>query len=286
MGGFSFGGGFGALLGHGATNALTRANNRLSEINARTSNATRQASNAAAAAEGNLARYVQSVNNNRALEAGGSAQEALLVNYLRGRDRQTAGNFSDDIRSAEQAGHSAAAAALAGVDGNVVDMVNGSTALRDSIVRQSVEERQSAQAYDVSRRAGNIASQMVAGLDNSIILDRLDYNVDYAKETPELSVFAQTLNGFFPGATWYSNGAAPNKDSQSSTATTQSEYDGLRERQRSSSQYDLADYAHDNKVDFKFKDPDTTSEKPSAYELWGSDASLNTRDTGSSFWSR
>jgi hypothetical protein len=285
MGGFNFGGGFGALFGHGATNALTRANNRLSAINASTSNATRQISNEAAAAEGNLNRFVQSVNNNRALEAGGNAQEALIVNYLRGRDGQIAGNFSDDIRSAELAGHSAAAAALSGIDGNVVDMVNGSTALRDSIVRQSVEEHQDQQAYDVSRRAGNIASQMVAGLDNSIILDKLDYNVDYAKILPELSVKSQTMHGFFQGATWYNNGAAPDKDS-AAKSTTSTEYDGFKTRERSSSRYDLADYAHDNKVDFKFKDPDTRSEKPSEYELWGSDASLNTQDTGSSFWSR
>lgn len=293
MGGFNLGGGFGALFGHRATDAQTRANNRLSAINARTSNATRQASNAAAAAEGNLARFVQSVNNNRALEAGGNAQEALLVNALRGRDAGLAGDFSSDIRRAEQAGHSAAAAAVSGIDGNVVDMVNGSTALRDSIVRQSVDEAQDARAYDVSRRAGNIMSQMVSSLDSSVILDRLDYNVDYATEKPVLSVFSQTLNGFFQGAQWYNNGAAPDQNSGSKTASTTTQYDGLASRQRSSSQYDLADYAHDNKVDFKFKDPDISSDKPSQYELWGTDASLSTSSStegsgGSmySLWSR
>lgn len=274
MGGFNFGGGFGALFGHGATNALTRANNRISALNAKSRNDTRMAQNAAAAAEGNLARFVQSVNNNRALEAGGNAQEALLVNFLRGRDNQGLGSFSENIRVAEAAGHSAAAAAAAGVDGNVVDMVNGSTALRDSIVRQSVEDKQSKEAYDVSRRAGTIMSQMIGGLDASIIMDRLDYNQDFATVTPELSVFSQTLNGFFQGAQWYNQGTTANGQTiRSDNAET---YRMDTERRRDNAEAAGVDYNENYGNEARGQDratynPDYGNEDRRSTDLWSVD---------------
>jgi hypothetical protein len=108
-------------------------------------------------------------------------------------------SFSESIRSAEQAGHAAASQASAGVDGDVVDMVNTSTALRDSIVRQSIADNQDAAAYDASRRAGLVMSQMVGSLDQSVILDSLDYNVDVAQRQAKSSVFADVIGGALPG---------------------------------------------------------------------------------------
>lgn len=197
--GFNIGGGFAAGFGKTATDEIINANNQISEVNAKTGNTLRQAGNAAAAAEGNLERFVQSVNNNRRLKAGGDAQEALVVNAARAGDAQLAGRFSDSIRDAEQVGHAAASQAVNGVAGSVVDMVNTSTALRDSIVKQSVDDNQNMQAWDTSKRAGVIASQMIGGLDSSVILDRLDYNQDVAQHQNKTSLFAAVLRGFFPG---------------------------------------------------------------------------------------
>lgn len=166
------------------TNATIEDNNKLSIANADTKNRVRAAGNLAEAAQGNLARFTQSVNNNRALKAGGEAEEALTVNAIRHNDAAMRGDFSDDIRSAEQLGHAAASAAASGVSGSVVDMVNTSTALRDSIVKQGVADDAASESYDVSRRAGNIMSQVVGGLDSSVILDSLDYNQNVAFTNP------------------------------------------------------------------------------------------------------
>lgn len=192
-------GGLGGWLGNASKNATARANNMLSGVNAREGNAVRGRKNEAAAAQGALARFVQSVNNNRALAAGGNAQEALVVNALRQSDAMAGVSFSESIRAAEQAGHAAASQASAGVDGDVVDMVNTSTALRDSIVRQSIADNQDAAAYDASRRAGLVMSQMIGGLDQSVILDSLDYNVDVAQVQAKSSMFADVLGGALPG---------------------------------------------------------------------------------------
>lgn len=197
-----FGGAISGDLGQEATHAQVDANNEISDLNAKTGNSLRQAKNAESAAEGGLARFVQSVNNNRALEAGGNAQEALVVNAVHGDTMRLQRSFSQSIQAAEQAGHAAASQASAGVSGNVVDMVNASTALRDSIVQQSVADDQTAQDYAVSRRAGNIASQMVSGLDSSVIMDTMDYNVDVAQHQAKFGKLSSMLHGAFPnGAT-------------------------------------------------------------------------------------
>lgn len=164
----------------GADRAVAQANNRISEANAAAGNKVRVAKNAYEAARLNVARYMQSVNNNRVLDDGGHSLEATMVNFRRHADNEMMGDFSSQVRSAEQAGHAAASQAYAGVDGNVVDMVNGSTALRDSIVRQHTKDIMGMEAYDTTRRAGSIMSQMVGGLDNSLLLDTFDNNVDYA----------------------------------------------------------------------------------------------------------
>lgn len=178
-----------------AQNAVTEANNRISKANAEAGNKLKQAGNMAAAAESALARFVQSSNNNRELDAGGNALEANTVNARRRSDANLAGGFAADLRSAEQQGAAAAAAAVSGIDGNVVDMVNVSTALRDSIVQQSVDDRQSMIDYDTSRRAGTIMSQMVSGLDSSVIVDGLNYNIDMAQRGSKKNTLFAVLDG-------------------------------------------------------------------------------------------
>lgn len=171
-------------LGGWVSGQLGRANarieNRMSAVNTEASNKVRVAKNAAAAAESGLARWVQSVNNNRMLDSGGDRLEETVVNYRRQDDRLLTQSFTDSIAEAEQAGNAAAAQAVSGVEGSVVDMVNGSVALRDSIMRQQAENLRGTVNYDTARRAGSIMSQMVGGLDQSLIMDSLDYNEDVA----------------------------------------------------------------------------------------------------------
>ncbi len=181
---------------HGyVTRNQSEANNRLSEINAETGNRVRQAGNAAEAATNSLQRWVQSVNNNRALDAGGRALEATLVNARRESDATLAGSFSDNIRSAEADGAARAAQAAAGVDGSVVDSINGSMALRASIVDQQIEDFKGFKNFDTARRAGNIMSQTIGGLDSSLILDTFDFNVDVAQKEAVLNNWAYALRG-------------------------------------------------------------------------------------------
>lgn len=273
--GFSIGGGIGGMVGTAATNAQIAANNRLSKINAETGNKTRVAQNTARMAEGTLARFVQSVNNNRALDAGANAQESLVVNHMRRGDANLSRGFSASIRDAEQAGHSAAAAAVAGVDGNVVDMVNGSTALRDSIVRQSVDEHQSMENYDASRRAGAIMSQMVSGLDSSVILDTLDYNQDVEQYRPETSAFANLIRGAFPAALDAQLGSGGWNGGKTAGSDNAATFKLDTERRSANAQSAGVNYDenYDNRIQRASYTP-TFASDDSETSLWGSDDSM------------
>lgn len=185
---------------HGyAVRAVNEANNRLSKQNAESKNLLRQASNAAESAKGNLNRWVQSVNNQRRMDSAGEALESNTVNARRQGDQALNSSFSQSLQAAEQAGQMSASAAFAGVTGDVVDMVNTSAALRDSIVRQEFAERVDLASHDVARRAGNIMSQMVGGLDSSILLESMDYNIDIATYTPSLSSAYNFVQGAMKG---------------------------------------------------------------------------------------
>lgn len=174
--------------------AVAEANNRISAVNAEAGNKVRLARNAFGAAENNLARFAQSLNNNRVLKQGGQQLEANVVNYYRSRDQLLTQSFSDSIAQAEQAGHAVASAAAAGVGGSVVDMVNTSTRLRDSIVKQQLDERADQFTYDTSRRAGNILSQTLGGMDQSLILNNFDTGIDVAQVQAKPTYGAAILN--------------------------------------------------------------------------------------------
>lgn len=274
------GGAIAGWFGNEATRAQADANNMLSALNAEVGNKVRVAQNAATAAQNNLDRWIQSVNNNKVLDQGGEALEANAINYRRMSDVGIQQDFATSIRNAEQMGHAAAAAAASGIDGNVVDMVNGSTALRDSIVRQGIDDKRHLQAYDVARRAGNIMSQTINGMDNSIILDTLDYNTNFAQITPKVSAFAAAVRGAFP----YANDAL-NSSQQPNSGQGQVQYrneykeGSLGIRQRSSSPYDLADAAQDKYGGNTFSWNTSRDSAPdSPYQLWDGNASLSIKD--------
>jgi hypothetical protein len=146
-----------------------------------------------------------SLDNNRKLRAGGNVLEATTVNSLRQQDAGLIGSFSDQIRAAESMGAAQASQAAAGVGGDVVDMVNVSTSLRNSIVAQRTQDLQKMGAWDTGRQLGGIMQQMVASLDSSMIIEGLDYsrnvaNVKYGGPSVLQSMFQGAAKGALKSA--------------------------------------------------------------------------------------
>jgi hypothetical protein len=161
---------------------ITAIENKVAAANADNANRVRSTGNAFEAAKGSLSRYLQSVNNNRTLEAGGEALEQNLINARRQEDTELAGDFETAIRSAEQNGAQAAAAAFAGVGGEVADNISMATKLMQQRAQFEAQKNQDFRLYDYSRRAATIQTQTIRSLDSSLIFDALDYGTDVAQK--------------------------------------------------------------------------------------------------------
>jgi hypothetical protein len=170
----------GYVQGH-LEKAQAETSNAINAANAKNANAVRGATNRFTAAKGALARYMQSVNNNNRLDAGGEAMEANLVNARRREDAMQGTDFETQIRATEQMGAQAAAAAFTGVGGDVADMVSASTRLMQQRASHDASQARDYRVYDTARRQGVIASQTIRGMDNSLILDAMDYQHNVAQ---------------------------------------------------------------------------------------------------------
>lgn len=197
------GGAVGAVKGYtqaSVNKSLVEANNRVEQANTTASNRVRGAGNAFAAARGALARYMQSLQNNQTLEAGGAALEQNLMNARREEDAIMQGDFEQAIRHSEQTGAQAAAAAFAGVGGEVADTVSIATRLSQQRASLAAARNSGYRGYDAARRAAAIASQTIRGLDSSIILDTLDYNINVAQTQRAINPIYAALAGAYEGA--------------------------------------------------------------------------------------
>lgn len=160
--------------------AQINAQNIINEANAWANNLVRGANNNLKAARGSLARYTQSVNNQRTLDNAGSSAEAATVNYRRARDSAMKDDFETQIRNAEQAGGQAAAAALSGLTGGVADLVTQTSALRRARVAQRFDESTKQTDFDAGLRQKQIMQSGWDSLDSSTIAEEIDYNTDIA----------------------------------------------------------------------------------------------------------
>jgi len=164
--------------------------NYMRKTEAGLTNATRTMANVREHAIGSLSRWTQSVNNNLALRAGGKALEANTVNSRRAKDYRTERRFSSSLSEAEAKGAASAAVGASGINGGVVDMVAGTIALRSSIVNEQLRKQGISEDDASAQRAGMIMSQMVNGLDNSIIYPNRDNNVNVAQEVKSPSAMS------------------------------------------------------------------------------------------------
>lgn len=174
--------------------ANVNASNTVNEANAYANNLIRAANNKLGAARGSLARYNQSVNNNRTLENAGLQAEAAAVNYRRARDSEIQDDFETQLRFAEQAGAQAAATALSGLTGGVADVVNSTTALRKARLSQRALVARQQGDFDAQQRQSQILQAGWDSLDSSEIIDGIDYSVDVAtKRVSSGNFFTQVM---------------------------------------------------------------------------------------------
>lgn len=188
-----------AIMGIGAgaiADAQVNASNTINAANTYAQNLVRSANNQLGAARSSLARYNQSVGNQRILQNTGAALETDAINYRRARDSASIDDFESQLAFSEQAGAQAAAAAFSGLTGGVADIVNGTTALRKSRMQQRVNTALKQGDWDAGQRAKQILQAGWDDLDHSEISDDLDYSVNIAtKQQRGGSLFTDIFGG-------------------------------------------------------------------------------------------
>lgn len=176
--------------------AQAGAVNTVNAANAYAQNLVRAANNQLRASRGSLARYTQSVNNQRVLENTGAAAEAQAINYRRARDSALNDDFESQLAFSEQAGAQAAASALSGLTGGVADLVAGTTSMRKSRLQQRSKEALRQGDWDAAQREKQILRAGWDSLDHSEISDDIDYSVDVAtKQVRSGNLFTDIIGG-------------------------------------------------------------------------------------------
>ena len=169
-------------MGNQVGKAQAKIDTRLSAVNAAATNQVKRAQNLEMMARNSLSRYVQSANNNRLLDDGGDAFTANLVTGLRMMDSETNQKLLNDVSVMEEFGAASASQAAVGAGGQVVDMINSTTALRSSISRELQAQSGEKAMFEVGQRSRSIMSQMIGGMDSSLIIDSLDTGRAVAQE--------------------------------------------------------------------------------------------------------
>lgn len=185
-----------AALGASSQNQITEAGNRVRRAQADASNRVRDAGNGFNLARTTQARQLQVLNNNRITADMGAGLESQARNYARQKDLQARGSFEDNIREAEVMGEQAALAALGGAGGDAVDVVSGTTALRNARAEEEQRRNYAQSDFDYAYTRGAIVTQALSGLDGSTILDDIDYGIDVAQIGAKTSVFGTALSSF------------------------------------------------------------------------------------------
>lgn len=144
------------------------------ESNTRVANIIREGNNKLAAAQGSLARYMQSRANQVHLKNTGKAIEAVTTNMLRLRDVASTGALDRRVAAAEELGAVQAQAGAAGIGGGTVAMINSTVNLRHAQVDQIAKRQEKEQTYDMSIQRDSLKEQMILGLSDVQYLDNIN----------------------------------------------------------------------------------------------------------------
>lgn len=134
--------------------------------NTRVRNIQRLANNKLAAAQGSLARYTQSRNNQQQLKAGGNQLNAITTNLIRTQEAGDYGRLSARINQAEENGALAAKAGALGMGGATVQMLNATVNLRQQMATQMSNSQEKQQVENLLIAKTDAIDSMILGLSN------------------------------------------------------------------------------------------------------------------------
>lgn len=173
--------GINALMGLGngyLAKEQVKAQNVINAADAYAANLMRGANNELAAKRTSLARYVQTEQNKKIMDAAGDVAEANTVNYLRSRDDLDNADVESQIRFMEQAGSQAAAAAASGLTGGAADLVAGTLALREGRRQAQMDRVRGQVKVDFGEAQRRQFAETMSRTNNEDIITDIDYSIN------------------------------------------------------------------------------------------------------------
>lgn len=184
----------GSFIGGMGNREKIKAQNRIKKANRDATNITRRGNAELASAVGNLKRWKQSVGNQRVLKQSAMEQEAVKTNLLRMRKDAKQADLTTRLDAASQAGAAAAAFGSAGVGGGTRDMINSSLQISEARKLQQIQDQKDTYTYDALQKLTSMQEDTAYRLDDSMIVDQIDYRTAYAAETRVPSYFNTAIN--------------------------------------------------------------------------------------------
>jgi len=185
-----------AVLDGQVSNRFARVQRDLELVKQHAANVGSAAANKTAATVGSLARWRQTVLNNRRLLGGQDAITALQVNSSRASAAEQQGGLVASLRAAEDAGRASAQAAFAGVSGQAVAAVDLSSRVRESMMAEAAKRNGASRDFDYKMRLARVGAGMIQDLDSSAILDNMDVSGYVPRAVEEHSAVADAFSGF------------------------------------------------------------------------------------------
>lgn len=166
------------LAGSWAANRVHKAEGKLRDAQVAAANSNRLSKNIERGAEAGLARFMQSVNNNRRLTAAGQQLATGTQNMIRAQDTMVTSSIEQQLREAERAGAYAANVASTGTGGNSVDMIDLTMRLKNVRRQAATDKNNKYLNYDMAQQLSGIMPQTVEGLDVSTVNAGMDYSTN------------------------------------------------------------------------------------------------------------
>lgn len=164
-----------ALAGDVNERYQAKAARTIDKSNAKVQNILRVANNELAGAQGALARYQQSRQNQIHLMNSGRAVDAITTNMARLDESARNASASRRIAASEEMGALAARMGASGMGGSTTQMLNATAALRYDMVDQMAEYEVKQQTYDMGLYKDVAREQMILGLRDVRFNDNINY---------------------------------------------------------------------------------------------------------------
>lgn len=189
-----------AILDGMAQRGAQKANNILYDAEAKAANVVREGKNIENAAKASFAGFMANMNNQRALDAAGKAEQSARTNLGRLTDVMVNGSIEDQIANAEGAGAYAASVAMAGGGGGSVDSISRAMALKQQRTAAYTKTRNKQLSYDALQQIAGIVPQTIAGLDIGTYSSAVDYSTALSKaRKPQGNWLLDATRGFVAG---------------------------------------------------------------------------------------